>query len=84
MGEARGEDRSAGVMRLPKPGKDLVIARDGFGNRILLHGNTAEDATAGVDYDLQTDGRVCLTPEFARELASTLLKFAKAAARSEE
>jgi len=54
--------------KLPEPGAETVIARDKYRNKILLHGNTPEDG----GFDLQTDGRIVLTPELARDLASKL------------
>lgn len=63
-------------MRLPKRYGELVLDRDRYANKILLHGNSDEG------YDLQTDGRVFLSPQLARRLAAKLLKFAASAEKS--
>jgi hypothetical protein len=61
-----------GLMRLPKYGHEIVIARDLYSNAIMIHGKYENG-----HYDLQTDGRVALTPRLARDLAKKLLEFSK-------
>lgn len=54
-----------------RPNTEKVICRDKYGTKILLHKNQ------GKGYDLQTDGRVFLSPRLAVVLAEKLLNFAK-------
>jgi len=57
-------------MKLPKFPHELVLARDAYGTKIVLHANSEGG------HDLSTDGRVLLSPSVARELAKRLLEFA--------
>ncbi len=63
-------------MRLPKPGSETVFAKDRFGNKILLYGNTDDCGSADGGFDLATDGRVVLDVRLARELAKRLTEYA--------
>ena len=60
-------------MKLPTYPKEINIARDPFGARIMIHANPLPGT-----YDFSTDGRVLLTPVLARRIANNLFEFAAA------
>lgn len=51
--------------------RDRVLAIDDYGNKVYLMANRKLPVP-----DLMTDGRVLLTPHFARRLAQKLIAFA--------
>lgn len=58
--------------------KERAIAKDEFGNKVLI----VEYEDGGLSFtDLHTDGRVLLTPKFAKELARKLNAWAEKKAR---
>lgn len=62
-------------MKVPFPKNnvgDLVLGIDKYRNEVLIMKNRT-----GGTFDMMTDGRVFLSPEFARHLAKSLLEFAE-------
>lgn len=57
--------------------KEKVIAKGGCGGEVRIIRYSDDGQT---HYDLQTDGRILLTPACAKAIAEKLLKFAELAA----